>query len=154
MSRVDLTLEARLALAEAHCRQRGSRLTPLRKQVLTLLMRHNGCVKAYDLLEEIRRSHGGSTPPTVYRALDFLLAEGLAHRIDSLNTFVACNDFNDHQHSLLVVCSHCSSFVEIDDEEVSQLLTDRLKEKGFAFNGKDVEVKAMCKACLVKQDDK
>ena len=141
------TLEDRLALAEAHCQRRGSRLTPLRKQVLTLLMRHKGCVKAYDLLEEIRVSHGVSAPPTVYRALDFLLAEGLAHRIDSLNTYVACNDFNDHRHSLLVVCSLCNSFVEIDDPQVSQLLTERLGKRGFAFNGKDVEVKAICMAC-------
>ncbi|MBU6459984.1 MAG: transcriptional repressor [Proteobacteria bacterium] len=145
-----LTLEERLALAEDHCRKRGSRLTPLRKEVLTLLMSHDGCVKAYDLLEEISRKNGGTAPPTVYRALDFLLAEGLAHRIDSLNTFAACHDFKDHQHSLLVVCSSCNSFTEIDDEEVSQILMDRLHGKGFSFNGKEVEIKALCNACHSK----
>src|SRR5690606_27768268 len=81
-----------LAVAEALCARRGRRFTPIRRNVLELLLRHQRSLKAYELLEEIRAIHPSATPPTVYRALDFLLAEGLVHRVDTLNTFIACGD--------------------------------------------------------------
>src|SRR5690606_301224 len=67
---------------------RGRRFTPIRRKVLELLLRHERSLKAYELLDEIRIVQPNATPPTVYRALDFLLEEGLVHRVDTLNTFI------------------------------------------------------------------
>ena len=79
--------EAALLLAEEYCRERGEKLTPIRRKVLELLLNSGRATKAYSLLDEMRQIHPGSAPPTVYRALDFLLSAGLVHRIESINAF-------------------------------------------------------------------
>src|ERR1700741_5492999 len=76
--------------AERRCGAAGESLTPLRRRVLELLLDHHGPAKAYDLLPLLGGDKGGmAKPPTIYRALDFLTRMGLAHRIESLNAFVA-----------------------------------------------------------------
>ena len=75
------TVGAQLSVAEALCEQRGRRLTPIRRKVLELLLRHGRSLKAYELLDAMREVHPGAAPPTVYRALDFLMDEGLVHRL-------------------------------------------------------------------------
>ena len=79
-----------LARAEDVCRQRGARLTPLRRRVLELVWDSHRAVKAYDLLAALGETAGAAKPPTVYRTLEFLMEHGLVHRIDSLNAFVGC----------------------------------------------------------------
>ena len=90
LSRSD-TVGAQL-VAEALCEQRGRRLTPIRRKVLELLLRHGRSLKAYELLDAMREVHPGAAPPTVYRALDFLMDEGLVHRLDAVNAWSACHD--------------------------------------------------------------
>ena len=72
--------------------ERGLRLTPLRKEVLELVAAAGKPVKAYDLLDQLRERHGNAAPPTVYRALDFLLEHGFIHKLESINAFVSCLD--------------------------------------------------------------
>jgi len=102
------TVAERLTVAESVCAQRGHRLTPIRRKVLELLLRHGRSLKAYELLDEMRTIHPGAAPPTVYRALDFLLAEGLIHRLDAVNAWAACRDASGAHHDLLIVCVHVS----------------------------------------------
>ena len=71
--------------------ERGLRLTPLRKEVLELVAAADKPVKAYDLLDQLRERHGNAAPPTVYRALDFLLENGFIHKLESINAFVSCH---------------------------------------------------------------
>ncbi len=75
--------------AEAVCEARGARLTKIRRKVLSLMLEHREPAKAYDLLQRLD-GEGAAKPPTVYRALEFLLEMGLAHKIESLNAYVAC----------------------------------------------------------------
>ena len=86
---------------------RGLRLTPVRARVLGLVADAGKPVKAYDLLEQIRVANsadgegaGAAAPPTVYRALDFLLANGFIHKLESVNAFVACHHPSTAQHSV------------------------------------------------------
>ena len=72
------------------CARRGARLTRLRRRVLELVWQGHAAVKAYDLLAELDRKDATAKPPTVYRALDFLMAHGLVHRLESLNSYVGC----------------------------------------------------------------
>ena len=83
-------IEDALARADDVCRERGVRLTPLRRRVLELVWSSHRAVKAYDLLAALGDAVGAAKPPTVCRALEFLMAQGLVHRIDSLNAFVGC----------------------------------------------------------------
>lgn len=137
-----------LEVAENLCASRGRRFTPIRRKVLELLLQNERSLKAYDLLEEIRAIHPNATPPTVYRALDFLLEEGLVHRVDSLNTFIACTDAAGAPHNLLVVCTRCGTVAEIHDDIVRNRLADRIKHAGFRLAGDEIEVKALCQECL------
>lgn len=141
-------VQQRLQQAEARCLEQGMRLTTIRKQVLELLLRHEGGVKAYQLLDEMKAVHEQSTPPTVYRALEFLQDAGLVHRLDSLNAYVACHiEQPQHQHGLLLVCPLCHAVSEIDDPEVCHLLADRIRLAGHQLQGNCLEIKAVCGEC-------
>jgi len=97
-----------LARAEAVCRARGARFTAQRRRVYELMVRAGGPVTAYELLAEMSADGGNPAPPTVYRALEFLQAHGLVHRLASQSRFVAC-EHPEHSHhgGLFLVCSHC-----------------------------------------------
>ncbi len=140
-------IDKALSVADGLCARRGKRFTPIRRKVLELLLQHQRSLKAYELLDEIRAVHPNATPPTVYRALDFLLEEGLVHRVDTLNTFIACGDAAGAPHNLLVVCTACGRVAEIHDDVVRGRLADRIADAGFRLAGDEMEVKALCGDC-------
>jgi Fur family zinc uptake transcriptional regulator len=83
-------LKSALVKVELRCNQRGLRLTAIRRRVLELVWKNHEPVKAYDILEILKTEKKGAAPPTVYRALDFLLQEGFVHKIESLNAYIGC----------------------------------------------------------------
>lgn len=142
---------ARLAEAEALCKTRGTLLTPLRREVLKLLLERGGSAKAYDLHDDMRNAHGRVAPMTVYRALDFLMQMQLVHRVDSLNVFIACSQGEasspNHGHdTLMLVCTRCDKVVEQHVHEAAQQLHTELAER-YGFATEAVEVKGLCSAC-------
>ncbi|ARP78869.1 MULTISPECIES: Fur family transcriptional regulator [Bordetella] len=145
-SRAD-TVGAQLDLAESLCTQRGRRLTPIRRKVLELLLVHGRSLKAYELLEAMRAEHPGAAPPTVYRALDFLMDEGLIHRLDAVNAWSACHDAAGEPHDLLVVCTGCGAVAEISDPDMSRQLAERVARTGFALATHETEIRALCPQC-------
>ena len=138
-----------LRTAELLCLQRGKRLTPIRRQVLKILLEQHRSVKAYELLEQIRASHAGAAPPTVYRALDFLVEQGLAHRLDATNAWTACQDAGGDPHDLLVVCTGCGVVAELSDPTLNQHLANRIAQSGFTLSGHETELRALCQRCRV-----
>jgi len=141
----------RLQTAEALCQQRGTRLTPIRRKVLEIMLRQDRSLKAYELLDEVRQVQSNATPPTVYRALDFLSAQGLIHRLDAVNAWTACRDAQGAQHDLLVVCVHCGAVVELSEPALSARLADKAAEVGFVLNSPEIELRALCHACIKTQ---
>ncbi len=135
----------RLACAARQCEERGAQLTELRREVLELLLRHGSPAKAYDLLEAMRAEHPRVAPTTVYRTLDFLVEAGLAHRIDALNAFVACNDATHRHHTVLTICARCHRTEEIRDEKIHRSLRHGLQATGFLADS--IEIKGLCPAC-------
>ncbi len=140
-------VEARLEIAQALCESRGSRLTPLRRRVLEILLQQGRSVKAYELLELMRDDQAGAAPPTVYRALDFLVEEGLAHRLDAINAWAACHDAGGEPHDLLVVCTACGSVAELSDPSLTRRLAEKVAEAGFRLSGHEMELRGLCKGC-------
>ena len=141
--------QAFIDAAVARCRERGVSLTPIRRCVLVLLRRHGGGLKAYDLLDQIKVYHPTVSPPTVYRALDFLIEQGLAHRIGRINQFVACNQ-HDHDHvdaNLFLVCPKCGIITELHDEAALIVLARSLKAAGHTLSGPEIEISAICRYC-------
>ena len=144
-------LERRLQEADAHCKARGTLLTPLRREVLELLLRRSGTAKAYDLQDDMRARHGRVAPTTVYRALDFLMAMQLVHRADSVNSFVACQLDHEHEHpahhALMLVCSQCGSVNETHAEPELAAALQKLGRNHPGFQVAAIEIKGLCAAC-------
>lgn len=137
-------------VVERVCVERGLRLTPIRASVLRLLAEAGKPVKAYELLEWVRegKGMGADAPPTVYRALDFLMANGFVHKLASVNSFVACHHPSSSQHSVpFLICNRCHSAVELEDREIVRQLETRAKELGFKPQAQTLEVHGLCAGC-------
>ena len=143
--------ESALALAEEYCRERGEKLTPIRRKVLELLLESGRATKAYSLLDDMRQIHPGSAPPTVYRALDFLLSAGLVHRIESINAFTVCHDLTQCQHGILVVCQQCGDVTELHQPKLRQALVAQIEDAGYRLASEEIELKGLCAACETAQ---
>ncbi|MYN14011.1 transcriptional repressor [Pusillimonas sp. TS35] len=146
-SRPPATVATQLHTAEALCSERGKRLTPIRRKVLEILLAQRRSVKAYELLDMIRAVQPGAAPPTVYRALDFLVEEGLVHRLDAINAWTACLDAAGTPHDLLVVCTRCGAVAELSDPSLNRQLAERVAAAGFALSGHETELRGLCAQC-------
>jgi len=136
-----------LNLADAFCLRQGEKLTPIRRKVLELLLTSGRATKAYTLLDEMRKIHPGSAPPTVYRALDFLLSLGLVHRVESINAFAACHDLTHCHHGMLLVCQRCGAVSEMHEPEIERVLLDKIKRSGYRLSNDAAELKGVCPDC-------
>ena len=143
----DDCLQAALKAAEMVCAQRGLRLTPLRRRVLELVWQSHEPVKAYDVLDNLRREHRGAAPPTVYRALDFLQAEGFVHRIESLNAFIGCGAPQETHDGQFLICRSCGEVAEIDDDDITRLLSRKAGRLGFHIDNETIEIRGLCAGC-------
>lgn len=138
-----------LVAAELHCKTRGASLTAIRRTVLELLYGAPAGMKAYDLLDQVRVFKAGATPPTVYRALDFLMEHGLVHKISKANVFRACS-LGCHAHAhpgLFLVCPKCNGVEELDDDSVTHSLLQTLSKRGYTIASEEIEVSAVCPSC-------
>jgi Fur family transcriptional regulator, zinc uptake regulator len=140
-------VEDALDRAAQLCAERGARLTELRRQVLQLVWRGHEAVGAYAVLEALKRSHPGAAPPTVYRALDFLIEHGLIHRIESLNAYVGCPQPERQHVSQFLICGKCGSAAELDDPGIAEAVLRRADELGFAVEQQTIELRGLCPRC-------
>ncbi|EIM02044.1 Fur family transcriptional regulator [Rhodanobacter thiooxydans] len=127
--------------------ERGLRLTPLRKEVLELIATAHKPVKAYDLLDQLREKHGNAAPPTVYRALDFLLENGFIHKLESINAFVSCHHPAEAHQVPFLICDTCASAQEVCDERVAELIEAQARAFGFRPQAQTLEVHGTCRHC-------
>jgi len=142
-----------LGTAEHLCVVRGVQLTPIRHQVLELIWESHKAVKAYELLDRINPLQSAAKPATIYRALDFLIEQGLIHRVESLNAFVGCSS-SGHQHEqLLLICKHCNEVEERPATEVMQALSQELDQAGFIVHSKAIEIHGICTKCVALYDE-
>ena len=146
--------DAFVSAVSAACELRGLRLTPLRLRVLELIAEYDKPVKAYDLLDRLKDDHSSAAPPTVYRALDFLLEHRFIHKLESINAFVGCHHPNEVHQVPFLICDVCTSALEVCDERVSRLLNEQARERGFRPRAQILEVHGICASCTdAKQAD-
>ncbi|MBV2209928.1 MAG: transcriptional repressor [Thermomonas sp.] len=142
-----------VAAVERACNERGLRLTRMRARVLTLVAQTDTPIKAYDLLDKVRddEESGSAAPPTVYRALDFLLANGFIHKLESINAFVACHHPNAAQHSVpFLICNRCHSAIELENASIVASLDAAARALGFAPQAQTLEVHGLCARCAAQ----
>lgn len=141
-----------LARAKAVCCEQGGRLTPQRQQILELVWQEHKPVGAYELLERLRENGVKAAPPTVYRALEFLLAHGLIHRIESLNAYTGCTAPGTPHHGQFLVCSQCHRVAELDEPAISGQLDKSARQLGFEIERQTVEICGLCPRCRSHHD--
>jgi Fur family zinc uptake transcriptional regulator len=145
---VPLNVADRLTRAETACAQRGARLTDIRRTVLELILQAGEPIGAYALLDRLKDRSGQGKPPTVYRALDFLLAQGLIHRVEKLNAFVGCHEEADHPHPVqFCICAKCGAVAEFEDAAIGEAVAAMAQRSGFTVRRATVEVEGVCAAC-------
>ena len=143
-----LCQENAVSVAAELCRRRGARLTPLRQRVLELVWRSHAPVGAYEVLDWLRAEDGRSAaPPTVYRALEFLMQQRLIHRIESLNAFVGCVDPTRPHVAQYLICGTCGTVDELEDGAIAQAIQSKAEQRGFAIDRQTVEVHGRCARC-------
>lgn len=144
----DTCIHDALLRADALCAARGARLTALRRRVLELVWAGHKPRGAYDILEELSRSEGRTTAPlTVYRALEFLVEQGLVHRIESLNAYVGCTAPGSSHSGQFLVCHRCGDATEIDDPHIRAAIAAAADDHGFRVERPMVEVRGLCPRC-------
>ncbi len=142
-----------LATADRLCARRGARLTKLRRRVLELVWTSHVPVGAYDLLRRLGREYDGAAPPTVYRALDFLLGQGLIHRIESLNGFVGCVGPDQNHSGQFLICRDCGSALELSDPRIDRAISKGAAALGFAVERQTVEIAGLCPSCRPENEE-
>lgn len=136
-----------LAHADRLCRERGLRLTAIRRRVLELIWDNHQPTKAYDLLAQINTERGNAAPPTVYRALDFLLEAGLVHKIESQNAFIGCSVNHERNQPKFFICRSCGRAAEIQSAEIDRVIANEASEAGFVVDHQTIEVDGLCARC-------
>jgi Fur family zinc uptake transcriptional regulator len=144
-------VECALAQAQQICTTRGARLTPVRRRVLELILQSNQPAGAYALLAELQSGRRKAGPPTVYRALEFLLAHKFIHRVESSSAFIACGDIDHPHESQFMICEDCGATEEIQDEEIVESLRRLGERRGFAVERPIIEARGLCPVCRSTQ---
>lgn len=133
--------------AEAHCANTGAKLTPIRRRVLELIWQSHRPAGAYDLLAQMGGDGQKVAPPTVYRALDFLVEQGLVHRVESLNAFIGCSEPGHAVQQDIFICKGCGTAIEINDPELSARIQADAKALDFQVERQTIEVVGLCRDC-------
>src|SRR5438270_13888606 len=145
--RDDAHRTAALDEVEAICRQRGGRFTRQRRAVLGKLMASARPMTAYEVVDVLRPEDPAVTPASVYRSLDFLVQYGLAHRLETTKSFVAC-EHPDHAHAVqFLICRECGTVVEAEDKRVESATKSLGQRLGFALDQRTVELTGTCANC-------
>jgi Fur family zinc uptake transcriptional regulator len=136
-----------LCQAEQLCRRRGVRFTEQRRKVLEIVCSADKPLGAYEILDALRGEVQAAKPPTVYRALDFLLEQGLVHKLETLHAFVGCSHPEHPHFSQFLICSECGKIAELEDEKVARSLGDAAASTGFKPDRRVVELIGVCSHC-------
>ncbi len=132
---------------EQRCRRDQLRLTPTRRRVLELVLEADGPVKAYDLLDQLKSEQPNAAPPTVYRALEFLLEHRFIHRLETLNAFVSCFHPEEKHQGQFLICEHCGAVIEVAEAGLAERLERIAKDADFLPERQVLEVYGTCADC-------
>lgn len=136
-----------LRQAEDLCAQKGLRLTPVRRKTLEILLSEHRAMGAYEVLDHLSAGGFGNQPPVAYRALEFLVEHGLAHRVNKLNAFAACMHPGEAHSPLFLICQSCETVAEAPAAPVLSAVDIAAAAHGFAVDRVNVEVLGVCPTC-------
>ena len=133
------------ASIDKHCYENNLELTPLRKKVFEILIRDHKPLGAYKILDALSKEGFSSSPPIAYRVLDFLIEKGLVHKIQGLNSFIACAYAGCAHIPAFVICRKCDNVAEIRGEEnIPKASSSSLD---FKVENAMIEISGVCSMC-------
>ncbi len=136
-----------LSRAETVTAASGARLTPVRRRVLEILLEEHRALGAYDVLARLAAEGFGNQPPVAYRALEFLVDQGLAHRIQRLNAFTACAHMGESHAPAFLICRACHSVAEASAGPARAALEAEAGRSGFVIERSTLEALGLCPKC-------
>lgn len=133
------------------CRSNNLGFTDIRKQVFEIIIKNNKPIKAYQILDEIRNiTNKSSHPPTVYRAIDFLIENGFVHKLNSINSFVGCFHPKTHEECYFLICKKCNLYQECCDDSLKDRISKTAVHNNFIISNTTLEIEGHCLDCSKK----
>ena len=141
-------INAAISRAHALCAEANVRMTATREAILRLLWQSHQPLGAYQLQQQLAKvTDKPVAPPTIYRAIEFLLEMGLVHRIPSLNAFFGCPFPTSDHSNIFMICEQCKTVAEMADNRVNRLLEELTQKANFTLNNKNIELFGLCPNC-------
>ena len=141
------TSNEKMLFAERYCAKNDLQFTPSRRKVLEFLLQSGKALGAYDLLDRLHEVGFKPQPPVAYRALEFLIKYGFAHKVEHLNAFVACIHPGKEHSPAFMICRSCASVSEMDTLRSNSMITENLISQGFKVEEAVIEARGLCEAC-------
>lgn len=136
-----------VAAVETSCKDAGLQLTPVRRRVLQILLTEHRAMGAYEILDRLREDGQNAQPPVAYRALDFLVGNGFAHRVERLNAFIACSHPAEIHSPAFLICRVCDSIAETHAAPSRGTLGKAAEKAGFRVERTVLEIEGVCPNC-------
>ncbi len=144
----DSCFASAIAHAQRICADQNARLTPIRQRVLEIIWQNHKAHKAYDILEAIaQEGQYSAKPPTVYRALGFLLDMSLIHKVESLNAYVGCLNPDHNDDHCFLICDQCDRVFDIVSDTTQNTIHGVCSEHNFTPKHKNIEIIGQCADC-------
>ena len=140
-------MEKNIQEAEQYCKENGLNFTPVRRKVLEILLHKNTAIGAYEILDLLREAGFKNQPPVAYRALDFLVQNGFAHKIERLNAFIACAHIGAMHDPAFLICRECRTVSETMSDSSILALHHRASDVDFQIEDSVVEAIGTCPDC-------
>lgn len=148
----DRCVATALAAAETRCAAGRLRLTPVRRRALEILLESHRALGAYEVLDRLQAEGLGAQPPAAYRALDFLVANGFAHRVEKLNAYIACTHPGEAHVPAFLLCRACGAVGETVLAAPRGTLDRTALDAGFTVEKLVIEAEGLCQACAYEAE--
>ena len=140
-------MEKSIQEAEHYCQEHGLNFTPVRRKVLEILLQKNTAIGAYEILDLLREAGFKNQPPVAYRALEFLVQNGFAHKIEQLNSFISCMHPGKDHSPAFMICRNCDSVSEEEALTRNFSVSQIASKAGFTVEKAVIEARGLCHSC-------
>lgn len=140
-------MENSIQQAEQYCQENGLNFTPVRRKVLEILLQKNTAIGAYEILDLLREAGFKNQPPVAYRALEFLVQNGFAHKIEQLNSFIGCMHPGKDHSPAFMICRKCDSVSEEEALTRNFSVSQIASKAGFTVEKAVIEARGLCHSC-------
>lgn len=140
-------MENSIQQAEHYCQENGLNFTPVRRKVLEILLQKNTAIGAYEILDLLREAGFKNQPPVAYRALEFLVQNGFAHKIEQLNSFIGCMHPGKNHSPAFMICRNCDSVSEEEALTRNFSVSQIASKAGFTVEKAVIEARGLCHSC-------